>query len=49
MTVLGQDSPSLPSDFWEPVLIARVLGKQVIVDSHIGARSTKRLGYYFFS
>lgn len=49
MTVLGQDSPSLSSDFWEPVLIARILGKEVIVDSHIRARGTKGSGNYFFS
>lgn len=49
MTILSQDSPSILANFWEPVLIARILGKEVIVDSHIRARGTKGIGYYFFS
>ena len=49
MTVLSQDSPSILANFWEPVLIARILGKEVIVYSHIRARGTKGIGYYFFS
>jgi hypothetical protein len=49
VTVLGQDRPSQLSDFREPVLVAGILGKQVIVDSHIRARSPKRIGDYLFS